>query len=156
MDVYNFINSKDVRNYLRETNYAFTPVEAAWVVWQCYNATFEETHKAWQEIIGIMPDMPIKNRNTDFPSLHQFLKDYMHLERKIIDRFYNPLENAVYRYLIYGIYENEEYVEKYDNIYFDFYLYLYLVMKRHCYVNWKTFDNGYLPLLLPLYRISTV
>ena len=33
MDVYKFINSKDIREYLKKINYEFTPVEAAWLIW---------------------------------------------------------------------------------------------------------------------------
>ena len=58
MDIYKFINSKDVRNYLKEINYEFTPVETAWLIWQS-TKPLEERHKAWQEMIYTMPDVPI-------------------------------------------------------------------------------------------------
>lgn len=107
MDVYNFINSKDVRNYLKENNYEFNPVETAWIVWQS-NRTLKEKHEAWKEIIDTIPDMPIQDRHNDIPSLHQFLKDYMQFERCVIDRFYNPTYECVfYQYSITGWYKGE-------------------------------------------------
>lgn len=120
MDVYKFINSKDIREYLKKINYEFTPVEMAWLIWQCENMTLNEKHNAWNEIIETTPDMPIKNRTTDLPSLHQFLKNYMQLQRDIIDRFYNPDKKSVYRYSIYGTYNNSDEADKSENIYFDF------------------------------------
>lgn len=99
MDVYKFINSKDIREYLKKNNYEFTPVETAWLIWQCENATLEEKHKAWQEIIDTMPDMPFKTNEKSYDSLHKFLNEYMELENKCIDEIVNAKDdNFLYRY----------------------------------------------------------
>ena len=114
MDIYSFINSKDIRNYLKEINYEFTPVEAAWLVWQCGNITLREKHNAWNEIINTMPDMPIADRRNNFPSLHGFLKDYMQLQKKIINDFYNPNDDLViYQYTRLGTYYGTK--DKYES-----------------------------------------
>lgn len=81
MDIYRFINSKDIRNYLKKINYEFTPVEAAWLIWKCLDITREGKHKAWQEIIDTMPDCPIEvyegNDVDRYDSLHEVLKECM-------------------------------------------------------------------------------
>lgn len=92
MDIYNFINSKDIRNYLRKINYEFTPVEAAWLVWQYFDATRQEKFEAWQEIIDTMPDCPVevcKGFDVDgYESLHEVLKEYMKNDNKHICPFH--------------------------------------------------------------------
>ena len=50
MDILQFINSRDIRAYLRKTGYVFGAMEAAYVVYQSQTATLEENLAAWQEI----------------------------------------------------------------------------------------------------------
>ena len=35
MDLFRFIDSKDIREHLRQIGYSFTAPEAAFLVWQC-------------------------------------------------------------------------------------------------------------------------
>jgi len=81
MDIFRFINSKDIRSYLKEINYEFTSVEAAWLVWQCESITLQEKHNAWQEIIDTMPDCAVEsNQRFHFEgieSFHSFLKEFI-------------------------------------------------------------------------------
>ena len=39
MDILRFVNSKDIKRHLKEADYKFTPLEAAWLVYQCQDAT---------------------------------------------------------------------------------------------------------------------
>lgn len=91
MDIFRFINSKDIRDYLRKRNYEFNSLEAAWLIYQCRNATISEKHKAWAELIQTMPDCKIDERakTAPFESLHAFLKQYMEIENKLIEEFYD-------------------------------------------------------------------
>ena len=59
MNIYRFINSKDIRAHLQSLRYDFTPPEAAFLVWQCATATLSEKHIAWRELIQTMPDCAI-------------------------------------------------------------------------------------------------
>ena len=54
VDVCRFINSKDIRDYLRSINYQFTPIEAAWLIYYCRELTLQEKHAAWQELIDMI------------------------------------------------------------------------------------------------------
>lgn len=96
MDIYNFINSKDIRKHLQEISYKFTPVEMAWLIWQCEDATLEEKHKAWQEIIDTMPDVPFETNEKSYDSLHKFLNEYMELENKCIDEIVNAKDDNLF------------------------------------------------------------
>ena len=42
MDIYRFIDSRDMREHLQKLNYAFTPPETAFLVYRCKAATLEE------------------------------------------------------------------------------------------------------------------
>lgn len=75
MDALKYIDSKDIRNYLEEIEHEFSPVEAAWLVWQCENITFEESLTAYLEIIDTLPDVPISKG--EYKSLHELLQAYI-------------------------------------------------------------------------------
>ena len=79
MNIYDFINSSDIREYLQKIDYQFTPTEAAWVIYNCrrLDVTMQDKHSAWDQIIRTMPDEDIPKRFNcaGFPSLHKFLMD---------------------------------------------------------------------------------
>lgn len=52
MDIFRFVNSKDVREHLRDIGYEFNSLEAAWLIYQCRDAAIDEKHKAWNELIA--------------------------------------------------------------------------------------------------------
>lgn len=89
MNIYKYVNSKDIRRYLKGINYQFDSLEAAWLIYQCRNLTVREKHKAWKELIETMPDCSIGKRpNTKAQdSLHTFLQQYMELEDRYIQDF---------------------------------------------------------------------
>lgn len=98
MNLYRFINSKDVRTHLEQLGYEFNSLEAAWLIYQCRTASIEEKHKAWGELIATMPDCRIEERDyfVKRDSLHEFLKDYMSLEKKLLETFYQEGDSFVY------------------------------------------------------------
>ncbi len=57
MNILRFINSKAIRkhlkdiDFLRGIDYPFLPLEAAWLIYQCRDATVEEKHAAWRKIV---------------------------------------------------------------------------------------------------------
>lgn len=114
MDVLRFINSKDIRDYLRRTNYEFNSLEAAWLIYQCRDATISEKHKAWNELINTMPDCKIKKRTNTVPqeSLHAFLKNYMELENKLLSEFYDEKHTDTFDH-------DKPFVYKFEYIYRD-------------------------------------
>ena len=54
MDVLKFVNSKDIRKHLQDIGYECSPLEAAWLIYQCRSATVEEKHAAWDDLIETM------------------------------------------------------------------------------------------------------
>ncbi len=100
MDILRFINSRDVREHLKNIGYKFTPLEAAWLVWQCESITLKEKRAAWQEIIDTNPDCDVPERLNcrNWKSLHDLLHRYMDMENKYIEQFFADDSDAVYRY----------------------------------------------------------
>lgn len=84
MDIFKFINSRDIRDYLKSIEYKFSSIEAAWIIWQSRYATLEEKHAAWEELIATTPDCEIKERpNTrSQKSLHTFLAELIAFENR--------------------------------------------------------------------------
>lgn len=99
MNIFKYINSKDIRKYLEKTDYKFTPLEAAWLIYQCKGITLKEKQAAFNELIDTMPDCEIEKRNNTVPqkSLHKFLKKYISLENRYIDEFCSA-QNSIYRF----------------------------------------------------------
>ena len=93
MDIYNFINSKDICRHLRNINYEFSPLECAWLIWQSRRATVKDRHEAWSEIINTMPDCEIPNYKD---SLHTFLRNLISAEKNAIQRFFEKTEDSIY------------------------------------------------------------
>lgn len=62
MDIFRFLNSKDIREHLKQLGYSFTAPEAAFLVWQCRSVTLKEKMAAWREIIETMPDCCMEER----------------------------------------------------------------------------------------------
>mgnify|MGYP004516004627 CR=1 FL=1 len=98
MNIFKYINSKDIREHLKKINYEFTSLEAAWLIYQCKEISLKEKHEAFNELITNMPDCEIKQRNNTVPqkSLHKFLKRYIAIENRYMNEFcYTP--NSAYR-----------------------------------------------------------
>ena len=98
MDIYRFINSHDIREYLESISYVFSPLEAAWLIEKCRTATLKEKHEAWRELLQTMPDVPVEERPwTDArPSLHAFLREYIRFQDDLVAELYSRKENEIY------------------------------------------------------------
>jgi len=73
MDIYSYINSKDVAVHCREIDKTWTPYEMAIIISRS-NRTMDEKHAAWRELITDYPDMPTPK------SLHYKSYDSLHVK----------------------------------------------------------------------------
>ena len=101
MDVLRFINSNAVRDYLKEIDYQFNTLEAAYLVHDCRFATLEEKHEAFREILETMPDMAPEKEFTvhhDWgrfgDSVHKLIAYRMANENRWIEEFYAAKQGA--------------------------------------------------------------
>lgn len=86
MNLLDFIDSKDIRDYLKRIHYECSPAEAAFLIWQSSSKTLSEKHDAWRWIIDNVPDVSLPARNwfKGWESLHKVLEDYMLIEDGLI------------------------------------------------------------------------
>lgn len=76
MNIYEFINSKDIRLHCEKSGHTFHSIESAYLIYQSQNHTLSEKHTAWWEVIETMPDMVIEKRINcpHYDSLHDFFE----------------------------------------------------------------------------------
>lgn len=103
MDLFQFINSEDIRSHLKAIDYKFSSIEAAWLVWQCTRASLAQKHEAWERIIHTMPDCAMEDRPnmTARPSLHSFMRDLIDFECRQFDQLKATEPGVVYHYAEY-------------------------------------------------------
>lgn len=91
MDILQFINSKDVRNYLKKINYNFTAPEAAWLIYRSKNHTVYEKLGAYEQFMKEYQDCKVEVANIPtLDSLFEYLKEYIENCKKAIDEFSQP------------------------------------------------------------------
>ena len=101
MDITRYLNSKDVREYLRKIEYKFTAAEAAWIVDRCEALPFEEKVEAWETIIKTMPDCRYVSpwdEDKVIESIHAAIKEYIDLKRLWFDEFTKEGERIYYEF----------------------------------------------------------
>lgn len=102
MDITNFINSRDIREYHRKIEYRYNAVEAAWIVYWCRHATLAEKHAAWKWIIDTLPDVTLPDYSDydylDGKTVHQILSEYIDLQNIYISEFKREYKNSYFTY----------------------------------------------------------
>ncbi len=100
MNALDFINSTDIKDYLKKIDYKCNQLEASWLVYQSSVRTLEEKMAAWNWIIENMDDCEVPERiNCSYrKSLHESLKHYMDMLNGKIGRFYEEGTNVAYSY----------------------------------------------------------
>ena len=108
MDIYDYINSRDVAAYCREIGKTWTPFEMAVIIGRCDHRTMADKHTAWCELMNDYPDMPTpKNmHHRSYTSLHEKLTEVIDYEERQVAVFKKPETNAVYTYKVWW---NKEY-----------------------------------------------
>ena len=104
MDIYSYLNSRDVTAHCREISHCFNAVEQAFIIKYCRHISVEEKLRLYQEIIDTVPDELIsekalyfRHEHEDMPdSFHSILAEYAKELRAALDRFLSPEEHAVY------------------------------------------------------------
>ena len=86
MDVLDFLNSKDISQYLREIDYHLSPIQAAYVIFASDKYGVVQKQAAWRELINDYPDETLKTRRGDLPNmlLGDFLKQFIAIQNELI------------------------------------------------------------------------
>lgn len=130
MDIYEFINSKAIREHCKKIGHKFSDLEKAYLINQSHNHTVEEKCAAWQELLDSTKDFKLPSReHTSYENLffHELLKALIDYNKNAIEKFYKKEENAVYQYRLYWDYAlrtEDEVHSDFDKCYneaFDYY-----------------------------------
>lgn len=105
MNIFEFINSRDVRKHLEKINYSFSTLEKAFFIAMSEYKTIKEKHDAFLYLIENESDVSVEKRtNTNaYDSLFECLKKRMEIENALLKKLYSS-ENCAYsyRYLCIG------------------------------------------------------
>lgn len=99
MNAIDFINSKDIREYLEKIEYKFTPLQSTYII-DCSKKPLTEKHEAFRELIANTDDCEIKERRNfeSFKSLHKFLEAYIEHQECLTKALYEEEPGSVYCY----------------------------------------------------------
>ena len=97
MDIYSYINSRDVAEYCKSIGKTWTVFEMAVIIARS-NRTIVQKHDAWRELMRNYPDMPTpKNmHHKSYDSLHKKLAEVIDYEERLVELFKTPEDGAVY------------------------------------------------------------
>ncbi len=100
MNIYEFINSKDIKEHCEKIGHIFNTMECAYLIYQSQNHTLPEKSSAWKKLIESMPDMVIEERINcpHYDSLHDFLRRYIALENRLLTEFFREETDSVYQF----------------------------------------------------------
>jgi hypothetical protein len=97
MDIYSFLNSKDIAEHCRKIGHAWTAFDMAVIIARSMRS-IPEKHAAWREIIANYPDIPTpENMHYDsYESLHKKLEEVIDYEERVLALLKKPEAGAVY------------------------------------------------------------
>ena len=96
MNICELINSRSITEYWKQIGYTPSPVTIAWIIYYNWQLTLDERCGYWEEITETMPDMeiPCQIYCNHYNSLHDFLRNYIDLIRRFINRFYDDKDTV--------------------------------------------------------------
>ena len=91
MDIYSFLNSKDIAEHCRRLQKAWTPLQMALIISRS-DRSVPDKHRAWQELISDYPDMTVPplpecEITNGFESLHKMLLAQIDYEERVLRSF---------------------------------------------------------------------
>jgi uncharacterized protein (DUF1330 family) len=97
IDIYRFINSKSIADYLHSINREFTTSQAAYLVHKCNNATLAEKIEAWRAIVSEMPDERLIVRKEQ-KNAHDLINKHVVNKESELQKFLNESNAAYFPY----------------------------------------------------------
>lgn len=88
-DIFEFLDSRSIKEHLQRINYELTTPVAAFIVDRSHKATQQQKLEGWQKIIDNMPNCAISRRNDTFniPDFHAFLCGVIKQEQRKLAHF---------------------------------------------------------------------
>lgn len=95
LDIYKFINSRDIREYLKNDIpiYEFSPEQIAWLIFWSTKTTQEEKYEAFEDLIEFTADFEVDIiapwEKHNIKSFHDMLRQHIELSKKYTDKYFN-------------------------------------------------------------------
>lgn len=107
MNVYQYLNSKDVAEHLEKIGFQFTSLEAARVIENCNHINLAEKHDAFRLLMEEMPDEEItlpaeRGQAAEETTLHTLLKEYISAEEELLRSFEKDEKGYLYEFRFAG------------------------------------------------------
>ena len=107
MNVYQYLNSKDVAEHLEKIGFQFTSLEAARVIENCNHINLNEKHDAFRLLMEEMPDEEITlpaecGRAEKRTTLHTLLEKYIVAEEELLRSFEKDEKGYLYEFRYAG------------------------------------------------------
>ena len=110
MNVYEWLASPDMREYLEGIHYEFTLPEAFYVIRENEQRTLEEKIAAWEELLAVMPDCPFSIESdaggkVETASLHKSIREFIGQQRELLEVVCRKDETGVYSVIMSGVHK---------------------------------------------------
>lgn len=88
-DIFEFLDSRSIKEHLQRINYELTTPVAAFIVNCSHKATLQQKLEGWQKIIDNMPNCTMSRRNdtVNIPDFHAFLRNVIKQEHRKLAHF---------------------------------------------------------------------
>lgn len=88
-DIFEFLDSRSIKEHLQRINYELTTPVAAFIVNCSHKATLQQKLEGWQKIIDNMPNCAMSRRNdtVNIPDFHAFLRNVIRQEQRKLAHF---------------------------------------------------------------------
>jgi len=109
MDIYKYLNSRDVAKHCRQLNWRFNALEMAFIVNDCKNIPLSEKHNLYAEIMDTMPDVSLSKHFQHMgcdESFFKTLRVYIDKEKQLLNKIKNGGQDKVYTYVFHN--ENDD------------------------------------------------
>ncbi len=116
MNVYELVNSKDIRGYLEEIHYEFNTIQVVWLIYANKELKYEEKKAAWSEVMETMPDQPVEHvgaarSDSIFKEVRKYIQEQDELIAELEKE--NTKQRYIYSYSYY--YEGDHgWTEEFD------------------------------------------
>lgn len=127
MNIYEFLNSRDVRKHLESIKYEFSMLEKAFIIYKSNHKSLNDKKRAWKKLIDSTEDIILGEdgnkrwRYTDvnLKSAHYLINEYMHQLDEVMDLFFGSDEESFYTVeLVYHPIDSIEVIRQDGGIYF--------------------------------------
>ena len=97
-DIFEFLDSRSIKEHLQRINYELTTPVAAFIVHRSHKATLQQKLEGWQKIIDSMPNFTMSRRNDTFniPDFHAFLRNVIKQEQRKLAHFKRVDDHFLY------------------------------------------------------------